>query len=367
MFARKLLTAVALLAVATAFGQVNPIERTVTVAAAPLQVYQALCVDWQMEQWTKAIHATSDPRPGGAWQIYYHDGSTEQGIFEKTERAQTLAYTLFLDSAVTKVQVSLQRSGDSTRVVITHSDFGEGGDGERHREVALQYWGTRLPLLIDYLNQIPGSYLSVPKGNALFPAVLLLHDQFGLNRTVRGFADSLAENGYLAIAVDLFKGDVTGDITQAHHFGEVVNDDESLQMCRRAIAYLKSRPDVDTKRFVVWGLGYGGSIALRVAGDEGSIRACADWYGSKVPEQDLLARIACPVTAVFGDKDLAWPKSQLEGYAKQFTQAGVRANVLSFTGGQSFADPASAESYNAISTRDAWHTTLLAFDRALAK
>jgi carboxymethylenebutenolidase len=341
------------------------IEHTLTVTCAPLQAYNALAIGWQIQQWSYALSAHSEAHPGGLRTVAYDTSDVEQGVFLETDPGLLLSFTYMLDGAETKARITFQQVDSGTVISLTQTDFGTDDSSEVRKEKMLHYWKEKFALLTDYLNHIPGGYVARPVGAAPFPGVLLLHDRYGLNRTTRSLADSLARNGYLVIAVDMFKGEVTGDSTQAQGYLDLAKDEESIASVLNGFESLRNREDVLPKRIAVWGMGYGGSIATWLATMENKLRGCVNWYGRGLPEPEMLGRIACPVLSFFGDRDATMPAAAIENYNRALIQAGVQAKTIPVRGGQGFADPASAENYNAATVLDSWHQTLMFLDKQL--
>jgi carboxymethylenebutenolidase len=349
--------------IGTMAGQAaEPFTQTVSVAAWPLQVYNALSTDWQFRQWSGAVGATADGRVGGPWRLTYPDGRIEEGLFEITDWPRQLGYSLMIDGTATHVTVAMNRAADSTTVTIHHSWTDSAGVPMGLADSVASYWASHLPLLTAYLNGNPGGYTAVPRGDGPFPAVLILHDRFGLNRIARMRCDSLASLGYLAVAADMFRGEVTGDMAQATRFMTAVNDSESVVAARRAMVYLKNQPKVIKNKWAAWGLGYGGTIALTLATEEPKLKGVALWRSAGRPDDKLLTRIACPVLAIFGDYNLDKPRTEITAFDQALIQHGVRCETVVLSAITDFGDPAYGVGYSEVATNTALEKTLTFFD-----
>jgi carboxymethylenebutenolidase len=287
------------------------------------------------------------------------------GLYSSYEPGVFLNYDFYCQETPTKVELKFERVSAQTRITLSQKNFSDNQDGQDCRAMMAKYWDEMLPHLQTYLDNFAGGYISRPVGNAPFPAVILLHDRFGLNRTSRSLADSLALKGYLALCVDMFKGDVTGDAIQAQRFLTLVNDSESVAAVLKGYRYLKSLSDVAPRKIAVWGLGYGGSMAMKMITAEPSLKACVDWYGSKLPSTDELSRISTPIMCIFASRDAASPGPVITAFNQGLVQAGIRADLVIIAGNEGFADPANAENFNSESLREAWERSLLFIDRRL--
>ena len=88
-------------------------------------------------------------------------------------------------------------------------------------------------------------YLATPAGSGRHPAIVVIHEWWGLNDWVKGRADEFAKQGYVALAVDLYRGKVAEDPDTAHQLMRGLPDDRALRDMKGAVAFLRARPDVD--------------------------------------------------------------------------------------------------------------------------
>ena len=124
-------------------------------------------------------------------------------------------------------------------------------------------------------------YLATPEGAGKKPAVVVIHEWWGLNEFAKGKADGFAKQGYVALAVDLYRGKVTGRIrTRRTSSCAGMPNDRAMRDMKAAVAYLRARPDVEGSRRSArwagaWAAGY--SLALAVA--EPSLSGAVIYYG----------------------------------------------------------------------------------------
>lgn len=152
-------------------------------------------------------------------------------------------------------------------------------------------------------------------GPGPFPGVVVLHEIFGLNDDIRRITRRFAEEGYVALAPDLYSRG-----NKALCLSRVLTD--LMRGCRGrtlddivgARVALSNRPDVDPTRIAVVGFCMGGSFAL-VTGTTGGVQAAAVNYGA-VPKQRSDLDGLCPVVASYGalDKVFAKQGERLQGH-----------------------------------------------------
>jgi carboxymethylenebutenolidase len=158
------------------------------------------------------------------------------------------------------------------------------------------------------------AYLSVPKVKGKAPAIVLMHERYGLVQHTKDLADRFAREGYVCIAPDCFfkhpdqaalhKGDARYDLT----------DPESVEYLSTAIDALADVPEADTSKVAVKGVCQTGRHPLILAAAR-PITAALVWYGAASkrewevnkhqpePLDDVIARVDCPVLGVFGEAD----------------------------------------------------------------
>ena len=83
-------------------------------------------------------------------------------------------------------------------------------------------------------------YISAPDGPGKKPAVLVIHEWWGLNEWTKGKADGFAKQGYVALAVDLYREKVTDDPDTAHQLMRGMPNDRAVRDMKAAVAYLRS-------------------------------------------------------------------------------------------------------------------------------
>src|SRR5438270_12995201 len=86
--------------------------------------------------------------------------------------------------------------------------------------------------------------LYTPKGKGPFPAVIVIHEWWGLNDWVKEQAAKLADEGYVALAVDLYRGKVAGNPDEAHELMRGVPQDRAQRDLKAAFDYLASQKEV---------------------------------------------------------------------------------------------------------------------------
>ena len=121
--------------------------------------------------------------------------------------------------------------------------------------------------------------LYTPAGQGPFPALIVIHEWWGLNDWVKQQAAKLAEQGYVALAIDLYRGKVADNPDMAHELMRGVPEDRANRDLRAAYDFLASQPNVKKDRIGSIGWCMGGGYALDVALAEPHLAGAIINYG----------------------------------------------------------------------------------------
>src|SRR5438105_12619580 len=121
--------------------------------------------------------------------------------------------------------------------------------------------------------------LYVPSGKGPFPGIIVIHEWWGLNDWVKEQASKLADQGYEALAVDLYRGKVATTPDEAHELMRGVPEDRATRDLHAAFEFLKSQSNVKKDRIASIGWCMGGGYSLDVALQEPTLSAAVIPYG----------------------------------------------------------------------------------------
>jgi carboxymethylenebutenolidase len=199
-------------------------------------------------------------------------------------------------------------------------------------------------------------YLAVPKSEGRHPAIVVIHEWWGVNEQIRATADRWAAAGFLALVPDLFHGDLPKDDREAHACMSRLDFARAVQELGAAVGTLKSHAR-STGRVALTGYCMGGALTLAAACSVRGIAAAVPYYG--MPPSGDWAKVEAPVQAHFARHD-DW--ATVDG-AEQI-QAALRAHGRSmelfvYDAQHAFCNDRRPEVYDATACQQAW-------DRALA-
>lgn len=148
------------------------------------------------------------------------------------------------------------------------------------------------------------SFYARPQGSAVLPGVIVIHEVFGLNENIREITSQFAEQGYAALAVDLFSNRNKAICMVQVFYGILLRplDNPMLRDLNSSMSYLRSQQDVDANRIGAVGFCMGGSYALQLAVTDKGMKAASVYYGMNPKPLESIAQ-ACPIVGHYPDKD----------------------------------------------------------------
>jgi carboxymethylenebutenolidase len=194
--------------------------------------------------------------------------------------------------------------------------------------------------------------------NDTLPAVIMIHENKGLNDNIKKMANLLARNGYVVLAVDLFKGEVTTDRNRSSELSQYVRDNQHIATAnlKSAVKYLSSLPNVNPEKVVSFGWCFGGGQSLQLAlnSQDRPLAATIIYYGRLLTDKSSLANIKWPVLGIFGDQDNSIPVDSVKAFEMALNSNGIPNEIYIYKGvGHAFANP-SGENFAPKETQDAW-------------
>jgi len=158
------------------------------------------------------------------------------------------------------------------------------------------------------------AFLAMPAGDGKVPAIVLMHERYGLVKHTCDLAERLARDGFACIAPDFFHKHPDQEALHRGDVGYPLKDTEAVGYLDSAIAELSRLPRVDAKKIAVKGVCQTGRHPLVLAAER-KIAAALVWYGAASareweandryaePLDDIIARVSCPVLGIFGEAD----------------------------------------------------------------
>ena len=200
-------------------------------------------------------------------------------------------------------------------------------------------------------------YLATPAAGR-GPGVIVIQEWWGLNDQIRGVADRFAQEGFAALAPDLFHGKMApiGEPDEAGKLFMALNADEAAKDVRGAATFLKAHEASASPKVGVIGFCMGGQIALltgTVAPDE--VGAVVDCYGIHPNVKPDFSKLKAPVLGIFGGKDAMVTDAAREQLARDVKAAGATIESHVYPeADHAFMNEQRKDAYRAQDAEDAW-------------
>jgi carboxymethylenebutenolidase len=203
------------------------------------------------------------------------------------------------------------------------------------------------------------AFLARPDGPGPFPAVIVLHEWWGLDAWMKDQARALAKEGYAALAVDLYRGKVTANQEEAHQLMMGTPVDRQTRDMKAAFAYLASRKDVAKGRIASLGFCMGGRNSFTLAVEEPTLAAAVVYYGAPPTDPAAIAKIKAPMLGNFGGDDGGPTPAQAKEFEAAAKKAGKTFDLKVYAGApHAFANPNNPwKGYRKDAATDAWTRT----------
>ena len=180
---------------------------------------------------------------------------------------------------------------------------------------------------LNYYQDAQG-YLALPSGEGPHGAVILIHEWNGVVDRIKEMADSFAQEGYVALAADLYKGR-TGANRQENValMREASADPEEIVAnLNAAVKFLRAREDTNDKIATI-GWCFGGGIALSYALGGEHHEGTAIFYGRLITDPEQLKNLDHEIYGTFAGQDRGIPVSQVNEFVETLRKVGIPNDV----------------------------------------
>lgn len=182
-------------------------------------------------------------------------------------------------------------------------------------------------------------------------AVIVIQEWWGVNDHIKDIAGRYADEGFIAIAPDLYRGKIATNSDDASKMMHDLKTDDGLDTIKSALA--KASDQYGITHFGISGYCMGGTFALRSACDLEGLSAAAPFYGD-IPDEDILKKLRTPTIFISGTKD-QWINTDkvalLEEVANKYE---LPVESVKYDADHAFFNDTRPEVYNADAAKDAW-------------
>ena len=207
--------------------------------------------------------------------------------------------------------------------------------------------------------------LALPGGTRRHPAIIAIHEWWGLTDWVKGQAIHLAAHGCVVLAVDLYRGIVAVNRSQARKLKSTLPAERAIQDLKAAFDYLAARPDVDGERIGSIGWSMGGGFALQLAIHEPLLSACVVNYGTLPTNPADIEKIKAPVLGNFDALDRGIPPAEVRTFERVMKSLNKSVDIkIYIDADHAFQNPDNQRDYRPEARADSWLRILAFFAQA---
>lgn len=196
------------------------------------------------------------------------------------------------------------------------------------------------------------------------PTIILIHEWWGLNDQIKSVAADMADKGYIALAVDLYHGEVATSREEANAYRLNVKGSQATSELSAVYHYLSGH-ESGTGKVGVMGWCFGGGWSLNTALAV-PVDACIVYYGNVAKTADELQALSAPVLGHFGTLDKHINKDMVDGFEKAAKAAG-KSELLTlhwYEADHAFANPTGSR-FDADDAQLSWERTMAFLEQHL--
>ena len=205
-------------------------------------------------------------------------------------------------------------------------------------------------LSFDTANGATSAYVAMPDGPAS-KAVVVIQEWWGLNDHIKDIANRYADEGFIAIAPDLYRGKIATNSEEAGKMMNALKIEEGLDTIGNSVD--AARTKYELTHFGITGFCMGGTFALRAACELEGFSAAAPFYGD-IPDEDILQKLKTPTIFISGTKD-SWINTEkvaaLEQAAEKYE---LPIHSVKYEADHAFFNNTRPEVYDETAAKDAW-------------
>ena len=194
-------------------------------------------------------------------------------------------------------------------------------------------------------------------------AVLLIQEWWGINDHIRDIAGRYANEGYLCVAPDLYRGKLARNSDEASQLMHALAVEDGMETIRHAME--ETRRSYNVQKIGITGYCMGGTFALRAACEINELAAAAPFYGD-IPEEEVLKKLSVPTLFIAGKRDAWINQAKVNQLSEATRKYSLPVEVVSYDADHAFFNDTRPEVYDAEAAADAWRRVLDLFRKHLA-
>lgn len=208
-------------------------------------------------------------------------------------------------------------------------------------------------------------FLARRKQAGIYPAVIVIHEIWGLVDHIKEVANRLAREGYVALAVDLFEGKAVSKLEEGRSMREMFTHEKILADLNGGFHFLKTLEYVNPELIGSMGFCMGGGLSLLLACHNKELAAAVVFYGRNPSPIDLVRNIQCPILGNYAGADRAIMEADISLLKQTLTKYGKVFDIKVYPNAPHAFFNDTREAYRPDSAKDAWERTLRFFSKYL--
>ena len=216
--------------------------------------------------------------------------------------------------------------------------------------------------IVTYYNDVNG-YMVRPNNSISYPGIILIHEWWGLNDHIKEVANTLAKEGYVVLAVDLYNGQVAQDRDQAMALRTSVNNTLTVENMKGGIEFLRSQESIEYVASM--GFCFGGEQSALLSISDAELDATVIYYGSLPQEIDVISKVDAPILGIFGELDTGITPDTVKVFEQGLKDSNLDHDITIYDNvGHAFINPEGSR-FAENETKDAWSKTITFLDENL--
>ncbi|MCL4829823.1 MAG: dienelactone hydrolase family protein [Caldilinea sp.] len=207
-------------------------------------------------------------------------------------------------------------------------------------------------------------YWARPEGDGPWPAVIVLQEWWGVNEHIMDVTRRIANEGYVALAPDLYKGQVATEPDEARKLVMELDMPAAVREIGSAIDYLLAQEFIAGDKAGIVGFCMGGRLTLMTALVNDNLAVAVPFYGSPLTPEEA-AGVKAPVLGLYGAEDGGIPVEGVLAMGEALTAAGIDNEIQIYEGAPHAFFNDTRESYRPEAAADAWQRMLAWFEKYL--
>ena len=207
-------------------------------------------------------------------------------------------------------------------------------------------------------------FLARPDGEGPFPAIVVIHEAYGLNENIKDITRRFADQGFVALAADLFAGRNRA-ICMFRFMGNLLLNslqNNTITDLKASLTFLSEQQGVDDARLGAVGYCMGGSFAIAWACTDDRLKAIAPYYAMNPRPLEAVNRL-CPVVGSYPGSDFTTTNGQKLDIELERYQ--VPHDIKIYPGAKHSFFNDTSQNYHELAAQDSWERVLAFFGEHL--